>query len=177
MITIASLLDNETNSLIEKIWTILDHNCELSGISNVPFPHFSWFTAMSNDGSTPRFKMEQLSRQIEPFYVETSGLGIFTLEAPILYLPLIKTKNLLTIHERIWSSMVGSVIGISKHYSPDQWMPHITLAYGDVTSDKLTCAIQSLVLYDLNHRIHVDNIALLSRSEYEAKIECVYHFQ
>jgi 2'-5' RNA ligase len=173
MITIASLLDNKANKKIEKYWMLLERDCLLSEIKTTPFPHFSWFTAMVGENSAIEEKLEEIGRQLIPLTVQTGGLGIFTGIKPILYLPLIKTRELLSSHELIWFGFQSIVSGTNKHYAPDSWIPHITLAYGDVSTRRLSCAIQNLSVIDLSMNIQIDNIAFLSRIDEEPRIEFV----
>jgi 2'-5' RNA ligase len=173
MITIASLLDNKANKEIEKYWMLLERDCLLSEIKTTPFPHFSWFTAMVGDNSAIEEKLEEIGPKLIPLSVQTGGLGIFTGLKPVLYLPLIKTRELLTSHEMIWLNFQSIVNGTNQYYAPESWIPHITLAYGDLSARRLSCAIQNLSVIDLSMSIQIDNIAFLSRVDEEPRIEFV----
>jgi len=56
-------------------------------------------------------------------------------------------------------------IGASGYYTPDAWMPHITLPHGDVTPTRLRCAIDKLACQDFDWEIRVDNLALVYQED------------
>ena len=50
-------------------------------------------------------------------------------------------------------------------YTPEQWVPHITLAYRDVSSANLDCVMQGLAFQDFNWEIQVDNLILVAQEQ------------
>jgi 2'-5' RNA ligase len=70
--------------------------------------------------------------------------------------------------------------GIAVHpilfYTPDQWVPHITLAYKDVTSANLDCVMQGLAFQVFKWEIQIDNLILVVQGE-DHYVETIrYHF-
>jgi 2'-5' RNA ligase len=61
--------------------------------------------------------------------------------------------------------MVGIAFHPTLYYSPDQWVPHITLAYNDVTSANIDCVMQSLAFQTFNWEIQIDNLILVAQAE------------
>lgn len=173
MITIASLFDRKSSKRTGAVWDLLETECEMIGIKSIPVPHFSWLTGADFTFAQADKLLDNLSRQITGFEITTSGLGIFTGPAPIIYLPIIKTADLLAYHRLIWEAMAPAVVNINSYYSPQNWIPHITIGYGDVTMDNLACALEKLLNYELSLTITIDNIAYLSREEMNARIERV----
>ena len=171
MITIASLFDRQSSKQTGRVWDLLENECNLTGIRSIPYPHFSWLTGADFSNILFDDPLVDLSNQINVFEIKTTGLGIFTGESPVIYLPLVKTQKLLTYHQIIWEMMETRVAELNSYYSPENWIPHITIGYGDVTIDRLSCAVRNLTKYDLSLTITIDNISYLSRIEEEAKIE------
>lgn len=162
---IVSLLDPPAYAQVESIWQVLETECGLSGIKMTPLPHFSWQIAEDYDLEPIRKILEQFAQQTRPFPALASGLGIFTGSAPVLYIPVVKDDLLLRFHARLWEEIRANVAGSSSYYSPQAWMPHITLAYGDVDSRKLICAVETLALKTINLQLRVDNLALVYQVE------------
>lgn len=48
-----------------------------------------------------------------------------------------------------------------EYYHPEQWVPHVTLAHGDIRQEQLAEAIRVLSQWDFTWQITVDNVALL----------------
>lgn len=161
MIAIASLLDMHANQQIEGIWDWLEENCGLSEIKLTPLPHFSWQTAEVYDIGLLEAALQELAASLSPFSVRTAGIGIFTGEIPVLYLALVKNKQLLALHEMIWKRILPYSQGINEFYAPKYWMPHISLAYGDVTPGKLACALEGMLHTPLVIDVAVDNLSVI----------------
>jgi 2'-5' RNA ligase len=50
-------------------------------------------------------------------------------------------------------------------YAPEQWVPHITLAYNDVTTANLDCVMRYLAFQSFNWEIQIDNLILVAQAE------------
>lgn len=161
MYAVVSLLDEHHYARLENLWRELESECGLAGVTLTPFPHFSWHIAAEYDFKRLEAALAELVAEAKPFKVRTMGLGLFTSEAPVLYIPLVKDATLARHHQRVWERTQPAAIGSSSHYSPDVWVPHITLAYGDVDQDKLGCAMEKLAFQPFNWEISVDNLALV----------------
>jgi 2'-5' RNA ligase len=164
---IVSLLNSPAYEQVEAIWQELEDVCGLSGIRMTPLAHFSWQVAEKYEFEQTHEILKRISDTTCPFPVSASGLGIFTGQAPVLYIPLAKDENLLRFHASLWEETHSVVDGPSEFYSPRLWIPHITLAYGDVDAGKLTCALQLLAFKSFDLSILVDNLALVYQSDGE----------
>ncbi len=161
MIAIATLLEFSANSKTERTWQRLERECGLSGIKIAPMPHLSWQVAEDYDLEKINSVLKDVAEKIPPFFVQGIGLGIFTKEIPVLYYALMKTKALIEIHQRLWEGVSECADGLQQVYSPDTWIPHITLAYKDVIPDKLACAVMDLAFQPLHLEIVVDHFAAI----------------
>ncbi len=162
---IVSVLDDQHFSLVESIWGELEEDCGLVGVKMTPLPHFSWQIAEAYELEKTKETLRHVCRRLDPFLIHTGGLGLFTGSEPVLYIPIIKDTHLLNLHRSIWEQTKISVMGASPYYSPDQWLPHITLAYGDVTQEKLACAMGKLSDRPFNWEISINHLALVYQPE------------
>ena len=72
-----------------------------------------------------------------------------------------KTPELLDIHQQIWNKVRRYLVNPQDYYLPENWMPHITIAYGDLTPANLACAIQNLVFETMSFEILINNISVI----------------
>ncbi len=165
MFGIVSLLDREADQRVREIHADLESECGLKGIRLFPYPHFSWIGGKWCDIEKIETMSERLAAVTAPMMVKTTGLGLFTGVSPVIYIPLVKTTGLLHCHQRIWTEAQKCADGLHPYYHPDVWVPHITLALLDVTSENLGCAISRLSLQSFEMNIQVDNLALVSQEE------------
>jgi 2'-5' RNA ligase len=143
------------------LWKILKSHCELSGIGMTSLPHFSWQSAEKYDIEKLDRVMRGLSDEFAPFTVHTSGLGLFTGSYPVLYLSLVKSEQLLILHKKIWFQIGPFAEKISQYYSPDFWVPHITIAYHDLDISKIICAVKTFLFTQLDFAIQINNMSVL----------------
>jgi 2'-5' RNA ligase len=176
MFAIATLLDPNSDMKTRDFWQLLEKDCGLAGINTTPLPHFSWQGA----DDYPVDKVEQILKDITgkltPFIVQTAGLGLFTGSIPVLYLAVVKTEPLMKVHRAIWDAVGPLAIGLNRHYSPDLWMPHITIAYQDLNEDNLACAVKNLIFRPVNLEIRVEQLALLYQIEEDTGVRSFFQF-
>lgn len=161
MHAVVSLLDPEHYALLEQHWRELEAECGLSGVNFTPIPHFSYHIATQYDFKRLEPRLEELAAVTSAFTLQTAGLGVFSGESPVMYVPIIKTSVLAEFHRQLWEAVHPLSIGGSLHYAPEAWVPHITMAYGDVNRDKLSCAVRKLAFESFDWTILVDHLALV----------------
>ena len=91
---IVSLLDDKHYSLIEHIWDEFENRFGMVDIAPTPIAHYSYQIAHHYDLETLIPALNRVAQKTEPFIVKTSGLGIFTGEQPVLYVPVVRTPQL-----------------------------------------------------------------------------------
>ncbi|HTX92425.1 MAG TPA: 2'-5' RNA ligase family protein [Anaerolineales bacterium] len=162
---VASLLDRPATARVEQIWNDLEKLCGLTGVRITPFPHFSWQVTEDYDQPALDALLKKLAADTPPFSIRTTGLGIFTGPSPVVYLAIVKDAKLFSIHEALWKETRQFSIRPEPYYSPDQWVPHITLAYGDVSPDNLDCVTRSLAYQSFDWTIRIDNLVSISLTD------------
>ncbi len=160
---IASLLDPYANDQVESIWDELEEECGLSGVRVTPFPHFSWQVTEGYNLPLLESALKNFTKEIQPFTIHTDGLGIFSGEKPVVYISIFKDKNLTNLHSLLWEKTISFAANPIMQYSPAQWVPHITLAYNDLTPEKVDCVFQALIYRPFNWEIQIDNLIYISR--------------
>lgn len=161
MYAIATLFDMEENAEVKHLWQLLNRTCKLNDIFSTPLPHMTWFGAEELDEVEIVYDIEKSIVGIEPFKVSCSGYGVFTGAKPVIYLSLIKSEKLLRIHKEIWEATYPKLKSPYELYNPEKWIPHITLAYGDVNVNNVGCAIRSILEMESKVQFLIDNVSLI----------------
>jgi len=162
---LVSLLDSKHHQHVESLWQLLEEECGLTGIRVTPFPHFSWLIASDFDWPALENSLREIASLTSPFTVHTAGLGLFSGPNPVVFIPVVRTAELSAFHQQVWESIQPFGIEISPLYSPASWVPHITLAYTDVTPANISCVMQTLAFQTYNWRIRVDNISFVNEPD------------
>jgi 2'-5' RNA ligase len=137
----------------------------MKAIEQKPTPHFSWHIAESYEIEALEEELRNIAKHTEPFYLKTSGLGIFTNLDKVVYIPIVRDPCLNDLHLRIWDRTHGYGYQGSQLYSPSTWVPHITIAHNDFGMTDIQCVLEVLVHKPLNWRIKIDNFALACNDE------------
>ncbi len=172
---IASFLDPPADGLVRGLWQELETKCGLTGAKSTLFPHFTWQVTEDYNTDVLDVLLRKLSRETSSFSIRTDGLGIFTGERPVVYIPIFREASLISFHAALWEATRFAASGLSHFYSPDQWVPHITLGYNDVDPENLSCAIQALAFKDFTWKIRVNNLVFFTQDQEEIT-ETFYEF-
>lgn len=162
---IVSLLDEEHSRLAAGIWSELEAEFGLRGVLVTPFPHFSYHVAQSYDSERLGSILEELAGQTKAFTIQTSGLGIFTGDQPVVYIPVIRTQALSRLHAQVWARVAPIASGTVDYYRPEAWLPHITLALTDLDCENLPRLIRFLSPRALNWEVVIDNLSFIEATD------------
>jgi 2'-5' RNA ligase len=157
MYSIASILNVDG----QELWHELEKRCQINGIKRSDIPHFSWQTAESYDFDPLRLELANICQNERPFRFHTSGLGIFPGERKILFLIIAKDRELMEMHERIWENTILYAKQPNMLYSPDNWVPHISLNLNALDDNAYRCAIDELTARPLSYEFTVSQMGLL----------------
>lgn len=167
MQSVVSLLDHKHNQLVKILWAELARELALAGVYTMPYPHLSYHVGRRYDVAALNPVLQRFAASRSPFHIRTSGLGIFTGPQPVLCLTVVRSPELTQVHEALWPQISSSCSGTLDYYHPAHWMPHITIAEGDLNEASLSGAVRLLAKRDFHWEITVDNIALMYDSLFE----------
>lgn len=165
MYAIISELDTQSSVLVKDLWGRLREACGLMAIYKLPTPHFTWFAADTLDVAAVEEIIADLSARSEELISYVFGFGIFSGERPVFYLPLVKSQTMIDLHNEIWSQVISYSRGRNRYYSPNFWLPHITLAINDITKESLACALESVAFEPVEMKISTNNLIVVAQED------------
>jgi 2'-5' RNA ligase len=161
---IVSLLDDASEQAARALWAELDaHDGLREAAQRVPWPHVSYHVAESYELSRLAEALRRVAARTRPFTATITGLGAFEAPEPALYLAVERNAALDALHTLLWRELEGMDMarGVSPLYAPQPWIPHITLAQGDLTLVALQTLVAERAGRDLRRELSVDNLTLL----------------
>lgn len=158
---VVSLLDKGRTGAVERLWQELADLYGVRGVYVTPFPHFSYHVAATYEMEEVTAVVERVARDVAPFEVRTTGVGLFTGAHPVVYLPIVRTSHLSRLHRALWLGLEAASGGAVEHYHPDAWMPHITIGFGDIDVDSAASIARLLCGRMLDWSIPIDNLSLI----------------
>ncbi|MDN5341700.1 MULTISPECIES: 2'-5' RNA ligase family protein [Oceanotoga] len=176
MKALISILSEPHFYIINKIWDELEDNFGVKKIKDIfPYPHFTWNISGNKLENIEEILLNKISI-LEPFEVQTSGLGIFTGDRNVLYVPIKLSRKLYAYHKYIWEIYEDKSQNV-EYYSPEEWFPHITLASEDINRENIGNIVSYLSKRQLNFKIKINSISLIDETELGFNIIKTFNFK
>jgi 2'-5' RNA ligase len=161
---VVTILSQPYYEMVEDLWAELGAVCGLASVKATDIPHFSWHVAETYPHGKLTPILEDLCAKAHPFWVRTSGLGVFTGEKCVLYVSLVTDSTLIQFHKILWESLDGIGVKASSYYSPGHWAPHITLALDGLEAAELGCTMKQLAYRSFAWEMQVDHLAIIGET-------------
>lgn len=158
---VVSLLDDTHQAMVEHLQARLERVLGVPGLCQTPVAHVSYHVAEEYEPQRLAATLLSFAASNMRFRVHTSGFGLFNHEHPVLYIPVVRSPLLSTQHHVLWRQLDAASTGVSPHYHPDHWVPHITIADRPDLPDYLPDITRLLSLLNLTWEIELTNVALL----------------
>ncbi len=162
MQSVVTLLGGRHREAVEELTAEIDSRFVRRGFCPTPYPHLSYHVAEGYDRGALRAALARVAAETPPLVVRTAGLGIFTGEAhPVIHLPVVRGPELSELQRKLWEAAGAACTGCNPHYEPGRWMPHITLAEGELLREHLPAIVGLLWRRDFSWEIELDGLALI----------------
>ena len=161
---IITLLDEPFASRIEDLWEAMDREFGVARGYPGAIPHFSYHLAEEYDLEIAEKVVAAVALAERPFEVETSGFGVFTGPAPVVYIPVARSPELAALHAMVCDRMRRAGIETVPYYLPERALPHITIAQQNVPAEVLPALLGWLARQDLSWRLPATNLAIADQT-------------
>jgi 2'-5' RNA ligase len=121
--------------------------------------------------------LEQVAQSQRPLLTRTTGVAVFSGDNPVLYIPVVRTIELSRLHLALWQATQGTGTGVSPLYRSESWMPHVTLAQGNLNSENLPAIIRWLTNRNFTWEITVNNVGFIYQTGQEHRLKFRFGFQ
>ena len=161
MQAIVSALDDPHREMVENIWGELKAVFGLQSVVGSTRPHVTYHVAEAYDAARIADALAGAARAMRPFAIETHGLGVFRGDETVLYLHVSPSPALAAMHGAVWDAATPIATGPKPVYGATTWVPHITLASGDLSEEVLPVALQFLNRREYRWTIPVTNVSFI----------------
>jgi 2'-5' RNA ligase len=172
---ILSLLDPASADRVNEICAELGDHFGLHGVDAFPYPHISFCFLDGYNQARVEERMHDIVSRFKPFKVRTAGIGIFLNPNPVLFASVVRGTSLERLY-RLITKTFPPLDGDAGFYTSDHWMPHVTLAVGDLTPELLPEAIRLLTPREFHWEITLDNLTFASKTDEGFIIQCICKF-
>lgn len=164
MLAITSLLDPKHSDLVNNIIIDFEKEFGLKKVQATPLPHITYLIAETFHIGLLKNYLSRLCDTVRPIHAYSTGIGVFPGEHPVIYIPVLRTQPLNKLHSQLFQDISKMSIQVGPYSKPQLWLPHISLALGDVTNDMMTPIFQYLAHYTFDWEIVLDNLSIFRES-------------
>ena len=159
---IVSLLDEEHATRVHQLWAQLRDEFGVRFLyDQVPIPHFSYHVAATYDREKTKTLLQEIANRMKPFMAKTGGLGIFTGEKPVLFVNVARSPEMARLHDTLWPALAALSEESQAYFQPTAWIPHITLAQGDLSHEKLLEVVRWLGPQNFSWTFEVNTLTMI----------------
>jgi 2'-5' RNA ligase len=161
-------------SIIDQLtWqTIMNSLPETRGIialqNKSEFIHLSWVVGQQIEEKQAVQAIEELSFKQPAIQVKSGGMGIFGGEKPKITLNLARNKAMDVFHSKIWNKCQIWMKEIKQYYSPDLWMPHVTLIRNDIFKMDYPEFLSKSIYSSFQIKVPITNLAIIFKDDNSA---------
>jgi 2'-5' RNA ligase len=159
MHSILSLLDDKNIGEIQEILTAIRPAFPAKTPIIWKYPHFTWHSAEEYNPALLVSTLKAIANNYTSFHIRVTGMGLFTGKTRVLFLPILKTCDLVNMQMEISSQLNSLSKKPSEFYDPKRWIPHITLISSQEDQDSIGPAIQILGNLTVDFELAINNIS------------------
>jgi len=161
---VATVLDIQNDPESAGTWNQVEDAFQQSGLVQSNLLHFSWHVAESYSEGKIEDSLRETAKDLSMILTSSTGLGIFTSEQPVLYLPVSKTRIIADLHHLLWDRLVPIAKNVNRFYDPENWIPHITLAYENAKAEQICKTTSLLLKQGMVFHFQMDHFSLIFRN-------------
>jgi len=157
---VVSPLDDEHAGRMQALWQALRQEFGTEGLHPSPLPHLTYHAAERYDMERLEAAVKSLARSLPPFDIATNGIGVFTGERRIVYLPVVRHSRLTVLQRAVAEQVSRLGEGASEVWAPDNWVPHLSVAALPPEDGRLGTMVEWLCGQDLGWTIPIGRLAI-----------------
>lgn len=177
MFAILSILDFEAIRIVNEIHTMVSETCQTPNNIYAVNPHLSWQAAQDYPVEKVERKLEKIAQGLPPLDLMIGGIGVFTGPKPVIYFSVARSPIVELYHNKIWKATSGFGNEINHYFSPERWIPHISLFYVNQESlSNLPCVLAKLLSTEFQFQARINQLSLAFDEDGRFGIKSTFEF-
>jgi 2'-5' RNA ligase len=130
LIGLVSILEGKWHDEVINLWKLMEGKYETVGIQQFDHPHLTFQGGMKTNKNDISKELQEFASKIKPFNIEIDGFSHF--DDMVIYLEVKKSRRLLDLNRKC-NKFLKKYCDVITLYTPESWIPHITIAMDDLT--------------------------------------------
>jgi 2'-5' RNA ligase len=167
---VITLLEGESAARVEALWDAMAREFGVARGYPGAVPHFTYHLADAYDIPAAARGVTAVAAAWRGFEAQASGVGVFAGDSPVIFVPVIRSAALAALHAAVSDAMDAVGMANLPYYTQAAWLPHVTIAQGNVPADALGPLLAWLARTPIDWRIPVTNLAVADQTSHGAVV-------
>ena len=160
-IWIVSILEDQPYRDVKNLWKSFETKYNSVGVQLFSHPHMTFQGGETDNTRQLKRDFQEMASEIRPFEIRVKGPRHF--DKKVIYLEVEKTPGLVEINKRISQFLKAHCHDLLEDYTPENWIPHITLAMDDLTAGNFQKAWTELRDSELRFKQKLHSLCIVKR--------------
>lgn len=163
---VATLFEGDNAERVRALWRACETELGVRAAFPGAVPHLTYhLVERAYPHQAVVHRLRRLADAWRPFTVRTSGICVFTGPAPVITIAVVRDTRLSAWHEAVGQACSAAGAEAVAYYTPDRWMPHITVAQQNIPAAALPEVLAWWASQDLPWELRVTNVAIAKATE------------
>lgn len=132
-----------------------------SGTESCPWPHVTFQGGMCSDLARLQQAISTLAGKFAPVEAEVDGIGYFDPPSNVVYLRVTPTAEMRALNHAADATLRSECSEVWDYYTPENWVPHVTVAWEDLLDEDIMRAKEDLHGYHPKAQERITGLTLL----------------
>ncbi|MEI5908068.1 2'-5' RNA ligase family protein [Bacillus spongiae] len=160
-IGIASILTGNERNEVLRYWDLFETKYNSIGVQSFDYPNLGFQGGNCSSIDSVKDELSNLCMELPLIEVIVEGFGFFEAPSKVVYLKVLKTDELIELHRKINDYLAKYCEDLFELYIPEYWIPHITLAMGDLSETDFNSFKESYKDYSPSFKQTISKLALV----------------
>jgi 2'-5' RNA ligase len=168
---VIALLDPASTARVESLWDEMEQRFGVARGFPGAIPHVTFHLSSYDVEPGATAVVERVAAETAPFTLYSSGPGLFGGPSPILFANVARAPAAASLAARLDAELTAAGYpGTDTYYTPERWIPHITLAQQNLASADLGALLAWLARQPLAWELPIASLSIARETPTSAEI-------
>jgi 2'-5' RNA ligase len=168
---VIALLPEPFAGRVESLWESMERDFAVPRGYPGAVPHISFHLGARDVEPAAAAAVSAVAGRTAPFVLYSAGLGVFAADPPVVHIAVARSPEAARLADNLTAAL--EAVGIPNadaHFTPQKWMPHVTIAHRNLTGVALGPLLAWLAQQPLAWEIPIGSLSLARETADSAEI-------
>ncbi len=174
---VIALLDPATTARVEALWSEMERHFGIPRGFPGAIPHITFHLGEFDLEPAAAAVVERVAAGTRPFTLHSSAAGVFGGPSPVVFVGVARAPAAAQLAERLDRELqAAGYPPTAAYYSPERWIPHITLAQQNLDRADLGALLAWLARQPLTWELPIASLSIARETPTSAEILATFRF-